>query len=60
LAFLERAWFPFAALARFCHRKAGEGYNPGALEQSLAADGAIACFSSNFVPSAQKLIARRS
>ena len=29
-------------------------------EQSLAADGAIACFSSNFFPSAWMLIARRS
>jgi hypothetical protein len=34
-----------------CHRRA---------EQSLAADGAIACFSSNLVPSACLLIARRS
>jgi hypothetical protein len=40
--------------------KAGEGYNPGALEQSLAADGATACFSSNLVSSAWMLIARRS
>jgi hypothetical protein len=29
-------------------------------EQSLAADGAIACFSSNLFPSARMLIARRS
>jgi hypothetical protein len=29
-------------------------------EQSLAADGAIAFFSSNFVPSGWMLIARRS
>jgi hypothetical protein len=32
----------------------------GAAEQSLAADGAIASFSSNLVPSAWMLIARRS
>jgi hypothetical protein len=32
--------------------KAGESYNPTALEQSLAADGAIACFSSSLIPSA--------
>jgi len=32
----------------------------GDIEQSLAADGAIACFSSNFFPSAGMLIARRS
>jgi len=31
-----------------------------AAEQSLAADGAIACFSSNLIPSARMLIARRS
>jgi hypothetical protein len=30
------------------------------VQQSLAADGAIACFSSNLVPSAWTLIARRS
>ena len=29
-------------------------------EQSLAADGAIACFSSSLIPSAWMLIARRS
>jgi hypothetical protein len=29
-------------------------------EQSLAADGAIVCFSSNFIPSARMLFARRS
>jgi len=32
----------------------------GAVEQSLAADGAIACFSSSLCPSARMLIARRS
>jgi biopolymer transport protein ExbD len=31
-----------------------------ATEQSLAADGAVACFSSNFFPPARMLIARRS
>jgi hypothetical protein len=31
-----------------------------AAEQSLAADGAIACFSSNHFPSAWMLLARRS
>jgi hypothetical protein len=32
----------------------------GEIQQGLAADGAIACFSSNFFPSARMLIARRS
>jgi len=32
----------------------------GGIEQSLAADGAIACFSSRLFPSAWMLIARRS
>jgi hypothetical protein len=32
----------------------------GAIQQSLAADGAIASFLSNFFPSARMLIARRS
>jgi hypothetical protein len=31
-----------------------------AAQQSLAADGAIVCFSSNFLSSARMLIARRS
>ncbi len=38
-------------------------HNPSkreAAQQSLAADGAIACFSSNLVPSGRMLIARRS
>jgi len=30
------------------------------VQQALAADGAIACFSSSLVPSARMLIARRS
>jgi hypothetical protein len=50
LGFVTEDWVRSAALARFCHRKAGEGYNPRAFEQSLAADGAIAFFSSNLFP----------
>jgi hypothetical protein len=32
----------------------------GSAQQSLAADGAAACFSSNLIPSGWMLIARRS
>jgi len=32
----------------------------GGIEQSLAADGATACFSSNLFPSGWMMIARRS
>jgi hypothetical protein len=35
-------------------------FYPHAAQQSLAADGAIASFSSNFIPSAWMLIARRN
>jgi hypothetical protein len=35
-------------------------FSNGAAQQSLAADGATACFSSSLVPSARMLIARRS
>src|SRR5687768_8136816 len=37
-----------------------EACDVAAAQQSLAADGAIACFSNNVVPSARMLIARRS
>jgi hypothetical protein len=50
MAYLKELGFPFAALARFCQGKSrAERYNPRALEQSLAADGAIACFSNSFL-----------
>jgi hypothetical protein len=60
LAFLKELGFPSPRSPVSTTEKAGEGYNPEALEQSLAADGAIAFLSSSLVPSARMLIARRS
>ncbi|MCA1640052.1 MAG: hypothetical protein LC768_17315 [Acidobacteria bacterium] len=70
---VERLWFfgpPLVpslilllfSLANICIEGEGklEGGSKAAAQQSLAADGAIACFSSSLVPSAWTLIARRS
>jgi hypothetical protein len=60
LAFLKELGFASPRSPVSAREKEGESYNPGALEQSLAADGAIAFFSSNLFPSAGMLIALRS
>jgi len=46
--------------AEFKRRNANAVGDNNAAQRSLAADGAIACFSSNLIPSAWMLIARRS